>query len=59
VVVDRAGEIVLREGERVAIQGKVVHDDGDTPCSYTEILTVEQVQQLPPAPGPSAGNSGG
>jgi hypothetical protein len=61
VVIDRAGEIVLREGERVAIKGKVVHDggDGDTPCTYTEILTVEQVQRLPPAPGPSAGDSDG
>ena len=59
VVIDRAGEVVLREGERVAIQGRIVHDEGDTPCSYTEILTVEQVQRVPPAPAPSAGDSAG
>ena len=59
VVIDRAGEVVLREGERVEIQGRVVHDDGETPCSYTEIVTVEQVQRLTPSAGPSAGDSGG
>jgi len=59
VVLDRAGEVVLREGERVAVQGRVVHDEGDTPCSYTEILTVEHVQRLPPAPAPSAEGSAG
>ncbi|MDF2735967.1 MAG: hypothetical protein K0S97_2591, partial [Chloroflexota bacterium] len=59
VVIDRAGEVVLREGERVEIQGRVVHDDGETPCSYTEIVTVEQVQRLTPSAGPSAEDSGG
>ena len=59
VVVDREGVVVLRDGDRVQIQGKLTHADGDTPCSYTEILTIEEVEVLVPIPEPSGGDSGG
>ena len=59
VVVDPAGKVVLRAGDRVAVKGKVTQDDGDTPCSYTQILTLETVERSPASPEPSAGGSAG
>jgi hypothetical protein len=59
VVVDTGGNVVLRAGDRVAVRGKVRHGDGDTPCAYTEILTLESVEQLQAAPEPSAAGSAG
>jgi hypothetical protein len=54
VVVDRDGVVVLREGERVAIRGRLTHADGDTPCDFTEILTVDRVERTATSPGPGA-----
>ena len=59
VVVDPAGNVVLRAGDRVAVQGKVTQDDGDTPCDYTQILKLEAVERLPASPEPSGAGSAG
>jgi hypothetical protein len=45
VVVDQAGNVVLKTGERVTVRAHLTHRDGDTPCDYTQILTVETFER--------------
>ena len=40
VVTDASGAVVLREGQRIAVEATLAHGEGDTPCSYTEIVWV-------------------
>jgi hypothetical protein len=47
VLRDSTGAVVLSEGQRVRIHGTVGHGDGDTPCAYTEILTVSSFEAEP------------
>jgi hypothetical protein len=49
VVMDASGAIVLREGQRVAVEATLAHGEGDTPCSYTKIVTVLTFQPMPTA----------
>lgn len=46
VVVDEAGQVVLRPGDRVAVEASLTHADGDTTCSNTNIITVETFERL-------------
>jgi hypothetical protein len=39
--------VVLTEGQRVRVHGTVGHGNGDTPCAYTEILTVSTFEAEP------------
>ena len=46
VVTDASGAIVLREGQRIAVEATLSHGGGDTPCSYTEIVSVLSFQPI-------------
>lgn len=50
VLIDSSGKVVLREGQRVSVNATLTHASGDTPCNYTEILTVVSFEALPPQP---------
>ena len=47
VVMDASGAVVLREGQRVTVDATLTDGEGDTPCSYTKIVTVLSFQPLP------------
>lgn len=49
VLVDGSGKVVLRQGQRVSVQATLTHGDGDTPCAYTDILSVSTFESLPAA----------
>jgi len=52
VLIDATGNVVLREGQRVRVNATLAHANGDTPCDYTEILTVVSFEALGPQPSP-------
>ena len=47
VLRDSSGAVVLTEGQRVRVHGTVRHGDGDTPCGFTEILSVSTFEAEP------------
>ena len=49
VVTDASGAVVLREGQRIAVEATLTHGAGDTPCSYTEIVSVLSFEPIPSA----------
>jgi len=49
VVTDASGAVVLREGQRVTVHATLADGEGDTPCSFTRIVTVLSFEPLPSA----------
>ena len=47
VVIDGSGAVVLREGQRVTVDATLTDGEGDTPCSFTKIVTVLSFEPLP------------
>jgi hypothetical protein len=50
VLLDSSGEVVLRRGDRITFDGTLRESDGDTPCTNTQVITVERFER---GPGPS------
>ncbi len=57
VLVNRAGTVVFREGDRVFVGATLVHvDSGDTACSNLDSLAVDRVRLISSAQSPSPSN---
>jgi hypothetical protein len=50
VLLDSSGTVVLRRGDRITFDGTLRESDGDTPCTNTQVITVERFER---GPGPS------
>jgi hypothetical protein len=44
VVLDEQGQLRFTEGQRVVIEGLLVHGGGDTPCANTNSLSVSRIE---------------
>ena len=50
VLLDSGGKVVLRSGDHITFDGTLRESDGDTPCTNTQVITVERYER---GPGPS------
>jgi hypothetical protein len=47
VLLDAAGQVVLRVGDHISFDGTLSESDGDTPCANTQVIKVERFERKP------------